>query len=583
MTGGRHAGFVGAAILVGLVGFGSLPARAASPVCDMLDRPERLALMSSVGRMMLKMMCTGYSTAPAPAPIMTSSPVPPTFGSDILVNDRTTDSFPNITQSETSIAVYDDQILVGFNDSAEFFRPPSFNFAGYARSLDGGRTWTDMGTPTTPLGDVQFVCGDPVLVADRPRVPTQTGLFYFSNSALDFSFTSIASVHKTEDAGSSWAQAANASPLALNNEIQDKPWIAVDTRATGAGAGNVYACWTRFDAAMLTTIQFSRSTDGGATFSQFALTSGAADVELCQVAVNPLNGYVYVSWTDFGTFGVSTPAIHVARSTTNGASFDPEVVVGAADFAETVINCGSTPDLVFVDSEAGGDTRAVRSLEGPSMTVDPTSGNIYQVWHRANLPGGSGADVAFSSSVDGGTTWSMPLRINSVVTGQQFFPSIAVNSDGAIRVMYYSTQGSPTDRRIDVYAVASNDGGTTWSDPIRVTDVSFDRPTTNPNFDPLVADCYMGDYNSISAAAPGLGGPNFFLAWGDNRLNANPGAADPPDPDVRVDIQEPRPPQAPAPVLAAHGLGVEVLLLAAVGVLGLRRWRRRRLTDPERS
>lgn len=127
-----------------------------------------------------------------------------------------------------------------------------------------------------------------------------------------------------------------------------------------------------------------------------------------------------------------------------------------------------------------------------------------------------------------------PTRINSVVTGQQFFASIAVNTDGVIAVIYYSTQNSPTDRLIDVYKVVSIDGGTTFSVPIRVTNFSFDRPQTNPNFDNNFGPCYMGDYISITAPAPGLGDTGFYMAWGDNRMDGDndPGTGLQPDPDI---------------------------------------------------
>jgi hypothetical protein len=158
------------------------------------------------------------------------------------------------------------------------------------------------------------------------------------------------------------------------------------------------------------------------------------------------------------------------------------------------------------------------------------------VWHRAALPGSAGADIAFSRSIDGGLSFSAPIRINNVVTGHQFFPSIAVKKDGRARVIYYSTQKSPTNRLIDVFTVKSDDRGVTWSNAKRVSDVSFDRPQTNPNFDTLFAPCYMGDYNSITAPIPGLGPNRFFITWGDNRLDADPGTPGvQPDPDVRFD------------------------------------------------
>ena len=49
--------------------------------------------------------------------------------------------------------------------------------------------------------------------------------------------------------------------------FQDKPMLEVD-RTGGAHDGNVYVCWSRFTGAGQNKAYFSRSTDGGATFSR---------------------------------------------------------------------------------------------------------------------------------------------------------------------------------------------------------------------------------------------------------------------------------------------------------------------------
>ena len=58
----------------------------------------------------------------------------------------------------------------------------------------------------------------------------------------------------------------------------------------------------------------------------------------------------------------------------------------------------------------------------------------------------------------------------------------------------------------------SGDGGSTFGPNVRVTTVSVDVPPLNPNFAPVVADCYMGDYNGLAADPTTVYG-----TWGDNR------------------------------------------------------------------
>ncbi len=64
----------------------------------------------------------------------------------------------------------------------------------------------------------------------------------------------------------------------------------------------------------------------------------------------------------------------------------------------------------------------------------------------------------------------------------------------------------------------------------RVTAESFPVPPLKPNFDPLVKECYMGDYNGGTVDDDG-----FYLTWGDNRriIKAPRFARGRPDPDVR--------------------------------------------------
>src|SRR2546429_622782 len=67
------------------------------------------------------------------------------------------------TQSETSVAVAGNKVVVGYNDSLVCCRPV-LNLSGYSVSTDGGRTFTDMGDlPNAP--GVQPL-GDPSVATD---------------------------------------------------------------------------------------------------------------------------------------------------------------------------------------------------------------------------------------------------------------------------------------------------------------------------------------------------------------------------------------------------------------------------------
>jgi hypothetical protein len=496
------------------------------PVCGLLGRSDVKAQLSAAGELALKVRCGLLPAAPWAAAARSQAPED---RPDQLINDRSTDTWPHITQSETTISVRGTTVLAGWNDSGQFLSRG--DFTGYGRSTDMGATWTDLGPPTTPLGQVDAVFGDPVIMADLDRNPGEEGVFYFANLATSTNGSSIISVHKTTDGGLTWDSAADASPLA-GDSFPDKEWLAVDTRQSGEGAGNVYVCYRRFGNG--DGIRFSRSTDGAQTFTELpgTISQNPLFVQGCFVEVNPLNGHVYVVWRNTFTDPLT---MRFRMSTDFGQTFGPEVTVGQAPPPENNTSACGRP--AFVDDEPGATNRAIRSSAFPWMVVNPLDGTIGVVFHRGDLPGGSESDIAFTMSSDEGATWSPQVLVNGETTGQQFFPSIGVNTKGEMRVMYYSTQNSPTDRLIDVYAATTLSGGGGWMRPRRVTEVSFDRPQTNPNFDTFIVNCYMGDYNSILGPRPGLSvNRSFYLVWGDNRLDGNEQQNGlQPDPDIRFE------------------------------------------------
>jgi hypothetical protein len=67
------------------------------------------------------------------------------------------------------------------------------------------------------------------------------------------------------------------------------------------------------------------------------------------------------------------------------------------------------------------------------------------------------------------------------------------------------------DNTLDVVVANSGDGGATWSFK-RVTSQSFPGVFTFPQFDPIIAFAYMGDY-----IANVSDGSSQYFAWGDNR------------------------------------------------------------------
>ena len=128
----------------------------------------------------------------------------------------------------------------------------------------------------------------------------------------------------------------------------------------------------------------------------------------------------------------------------------------------------------------------------PSMCVAP-NGTLYLT--VMNMMQGNGWDIAFIRSTNQGTTWSTPVRVNDDVStpnADQFDNWMCVDHLNRPHVFwtdnraYYSTNLYAAD----IYYSYSTDGGTTWRPSERINDVS---PICNTSGDFGL----MGDYQQI--------------------------------------------------------------------------------------
>src|SRR5215470_958720 len=208
------------------------------------------------------------------------------------------------TQSETTLMAFGNTVVVGFNDSGSNAGGTN-KFTGFARSTNGGATFTDGGTlPTNPNGDA----GDPVLARNEA-----TGRIYFAT--LQFSGSGIM-VFRSDDNGATWAAPVQGAPG--KSGFQDKEWITVDNFA-GAGNGNVYLVARDFGAG--NGIYFFRSTDNGDTFGPSGGTLIVPGSQGAFVAVGPDHS-VYVFW-------YAGLTLQMRKSTDQGLTFGAPVTVAS--------------------------------------------------------------------------------------------------------------------------------------------------------------------------------------------------------------------------------------------------------------
>ncbi len=437
---------------------------------------------------------------------------------NVLVNNPAEDSHQadQTTQSETSVAVHGKNVVVGFNDSqtALLSLTAGGDLSGYAYSTDGGKSFTDGNQLPNRPGEINL--GDPWLGSDR------AGNFYDANLVIAIDpfrgFNFDVAVAKSTDGGKTFNTPvrADTQPEAAAFYSADKDSLAVGRDPVVASRDNIYVAWDDFTfgasaggggggGTFRNGLPVAHSFDGGATYQVVYANQLVQPNFGCSFsqyiganpAVDARDGTLYVATekivqnNDTCTFPPPPIAFSevIFKSTDGGLTFGPETTISNVT--------SSTPTGLF----KLGEHQYMRNLEFPSVGID-AAGTVYATWND----GRSGSShVLLAKSIDGGATWTL----SPVTTGanDEMQPALSVDSSG-LHDLYYTRNA---DNTLDVVVANSGDRGLTWSYK-RVTSHSFPGVFTFPQFDPIIAFAYMGDY--IANVSDGT---NQYFAWGDNR------------------------------------------------------------------
>ena len=132
------------------------------------------------------------------------------------------------------------------------------------------------------------------------------------------------------------------------------------------------------------------------------------------------------------------------------------------------------------------------------VAADRNSSNVYILttagFDPGNLPGPDPTDVVFISSNDAGMTWSRPVIVNDDPlrpNSWQWFSMMSVAPNGRIDVVWNDTRNSQQPNFSELFYSSSIDGGKTWSPNVAVSPM-FDSWIGRPagSFNQKLGDYY---------------------------------------------------------------------------------------------
>jgi hypothetical protein len=345
------------------------------------------------------------------------------------------------TEPDVAIDPRDPRLIVVATNPVYRFNALGQQPMGVFISHDGGRSWTARTAPMAP----------PFVIGSDPSVAfAADGTLFVAFEAVAGGFCSSASrtavlVTRSTDGGASFTP-----PVIVDvNPSNDKPFMAVGPGPGGQGAA-VYVAWIRFASGLSSQIAFSRSLDGGRTFSAPILLSSGAGIHVAPMPATGAAGDVSVAWLAGQALPENSPNpmrehMEIATSTDAGVHFGP---VGRT------LSFWGLPGL-----EQPG---SMRLFNGPSLAIAGPR-RLYLSWAQVHPmpPGVAGsprADVVLSRSTDGGQHWSVPFALNDTIQGDRFEPQIAVGPAGLLVAIFYDRRRNGAD--LDLVSVVARDTGT---------------------------------------------------------------------------------------------------------------------------
>src|SRR4051812_24935608 len=379
-----------------------------------------------------------------------------------------------------------------------------FRQAGWGYTKDAGIHWTFPGV----LQNNVFR-SDPVTKSD------ETGnFFYLSLQSTQQQSFFCDDVWRSTNGGQTFTE---QSPDEAGHG-GDKEWFTIDTTGS-TGHGFLYQFWTGFFACDFG--EFNRSIDSGVTWQSPINIPNNPDTGTLEVDTN---GILYLG-------GGGSPFYCVRSSNARDAGVTPTF--------DHVTNVNMGGDLIQ------GGINGIGLCGQTFLAVDrsgtATNNNIYMMASVLPNGAGSGTEVMFVRSTDGGTTFSAPIRVNDDVNHQNkwhYFGTLSVAPTGRLDAVWYDTRNASNNIDSQLFYSYTTDAGVTWAPNIAVS-TAFNPQAGFPN------NQKIGDY--ITIVSDNTGGNVAYAAT----FNVNPNAVGGHEQDVYYVRVSPSGAPTPTPTATA--------------------------------
>ncbi|HTL83523.1 MAG TPA: exo-alpha-sialidase [Bacteroidia bacterium] len=350
-------------------------------------------------------------------------------------------------------------------------------------SNDGGATWSSS-VVNMPHVNSNYTSADVSIAFNN----TGGAFLTYVDSRIQ-NDTGYVLMTKSFDGGATWsAPSFVISSTASPDFPVDRPWIAID-KTSGPYSGTIYVVNKSVDFGQMPHhIWMEKSGDNGATWSAPMLVDDSIPSDLVTNAMGALtvgnDGAVYVAY----------PSYHPAQSV-----FARMIVVKSSDGASTF-----TP---YVIGNATANSAITDSLlQGSySLQANPANQNDLVLVFTDNRNGD--ADILSSRSIDGGLTWSAPIRAtdDAVSNGNnQDMCWAAYAPNGKYVTAWRDRRNSAggSQDNFEIYATASADDGATFGTNVNMSSAQ------SPYINIVKGNDFIG---------VGTDGTDLFTAWCDYR------------------------------------------------------------------